>query len=213
MKRSLVSGSFSTKGRSGCFAQENLQAQCDVSVPILVVPLEDICHTLQTDASLHKQVEAQSLLPVTLVASSSRSLGVRVEQQLHELRAQAVSKRHQRIREFLHADVPAPVCIKSIEQPTPCGEETPEAAELLEVDCAAAVRVEHSNHHLDGVRVEGCVVSIDKRAAELVLGELAGAVLIDLHEERPKTIAVILVSRRRTDGGRTLLLRDWWAVV
>ena len=95
-------------------AQENLQAQCDVSVPILVISLEHICHALQTDASLHEQVEAQSLFPVSFIASPSRGLGVRVEQQLHELRAQAVSKRHQRVRKLLQTDVTAPVCVEAI---------------------------------------------------------------------------------------------------
>ena len=159
--------------RSLCCANGNLQAQCDVSVPIVIVALKDVRHALQTDASLYEQVEAQSLFSVSFIASSSRCLGVGVEKQLHKLRAQAVPKRHQRIRELLQADVPAPVRVEAIKQPAPCCKETPEAAELLKVDGTAAVCVEHANHHLDSVGVESCIVSVDQCAAELILGELA----------------------------------------
>ena len=45
----------------------NLQAQCDVSVPILVVLLENVRHPLETDARLHEQIEAHGILATTVV--------------------------------------------------------------------------------------------------------------------------------------------------
>lgn len=146
----------------------NLQAQCDVSIPVLVITLEDIRHPLQANASLHEQVETQALFSGTLVATSTSSLRIRVEQQLHELGAQAVSKRYQRIRKLLQADVAAPVRVKAVEKSTPCRKESPQAAELVKVDSTAAVCVEHADHHLHSMRVEGCVVAIDEGATELM---------------------------------------------
>lgn len=63
------------------------------------------------------------------------------------------------------------------------------------------------------MRVESGIVAIDECAAEFVFGELAGAVFVYLHEERPETIAIVLVAGSRADGGRTLLLGNWWAVM
>lgn len=99
----------------------NSQAQSDVPVPIVVVPLENIRHALQTDAGLHEQVETESLFPSSsIIASASSVLRVRVEQQLYELRTQPVSKRHERVRELLQGDVPASVRVEAIEEPSPC---------------------------------------------------------------------------------------------
>jgi hypothetical protein len=150
--------------------KKNLQAQSDIPIPILVIAFKHIRHALQTNASLHEQVETQSLL---LASSSSRGFGVSVEKQLDKSRTQAVSKRHQRICELLVTDTAAPVCVETIEQTTPCCEEAPQAAELFEVDGASAVGVEHADHHFDGVWVESCVVAVDESAAELILGKLA----------------------------------------
>ena len=51
----------------GTATRYNLQAQCDVSVPILVVLLENIRHPLETDARLHEQIEAHGILATTVV--------------------------------------------------------------------------------------------------------------------------------------------------
>ena len=110
-------------------------------------------------------------------------------------------------------NAPAPVFVKAVEKSAPGCQETPEAAEFFEIDGPRAVGVEHADHHLDGVRVEGCVVAVDERAAEFGLGKLAAAVFVDLHEEGPEAVAVVLVAGRRADGGRALLLGDWRAVV
>ena len=110
-------------------------------------------------------------------------------------------------------NAPAPVFVKTVEKSAPGCQETPEAAEFFEIDGPRAVGVEHADHHLDGVRVEGCVVAVDERAAEFGLGKLAAAVFVDLHEEGPEAVAVVLVAGRWADGGRALLLGDWRAVV
>jgi hypothetical protein len=191
----------------------NLQAQCDVPIPIIVVSLEDIRHALQTNARLHKQVETESILPRPLIAARPRILRVRIEQQLHKRGTQAVSKRHQRIRELEVRNTPAPVLVKAVEEAAPGCQEPPKAAEFFKVYGATAVCIEHADHHLDGVRVEGCVVAVDKGAAEFGFGELAAAVFVDLHEEGPEAVAVVLVAGRRAYGGRALLLGDWCAAV
>lgn len=93
----------------------DLQAQCDVSIPVVIISLEDIRHALQTNASLHEKIETQSVLPGSKVATSACVFRVCVEQQLDKLRAQAVSKRHQRFRELVMRDASTPVFIKAIE--------------------------------------------------------------------------------------------------
>jgi hypothetical protein len=151
----------------------NLQAQCDVSIPVIIISLKDIRHALQTNASLHEKVETETILPGTLIATCSCVFRVRVEQQLDKLRAQTVSKRHQRIRELEMGDAPTPVLVKPVEQPTPCRKEAPKAAELFKIDSTAAVCIKHTDHHLDGVRVECGVVAVDEGAAEFIFGKLA----------------------------------------
>ena len=78
----------------------NLQAQRNIPIPIIIIPLKYIRHPLQANARLHKQIKAQPILPRPLIAARPRILRISIEQQLHKLRAQAVSKRHQRIREL-----------------------------------------------------------------------------------------------------------------
>jgi hypothetical protein len=162
--------SMSARCEYSLHSGKNLQAQSNISVPVLIIPLENVGHSFQTNASLHEQVETQSFL---LTSSSPRGLGVSVEKQLDESRAQTVSKCHQRIREFLVADTAAPICVEAIEETAPRGEETPETAEFFEVDGAGTVGVEHADHHFDGVWVESCVVAVDESAAELILRKLA----------------------------------------
>jgi hypothetical protein len=184
--------------------RSNLQAQSDIPIPIVIIPLEHIRHPLQANASLHKQIKTQPVLPGTLIAPRPRILRISIEQQLNKLRAQPVSKRHQRIRELEMRNTPAPVLVKAIEQPPPSRQESPKPAELVEIDSPAAVCIEHADHHFDGVRVESRVIAIDKGAAEFGFGELAAAVFVDLHEELPEAVAVVLVAGRRADGRRAL---------
>ena len=53
----------------GTAIRYNLQAQCDISVPILVVLLEHVRHPLETDARLHEQVKAHGILASTVVGT------------------------------------------------------------------------------------------------------------------------------------------------
>lgn len=146
----------------------HLQAQRDIPVPIRVVLFKHIRHPLQGNASLHEQIKRQHPLPLAVVASSARmSPRIRAKQQLHKLRAQAISKRHQRILKLAQTNAATLVDVKAVKQPPPRGEEAPEAAKLVEVDGAGAVGVEHADHHLDRVRVEGGVVAVDEGTAQL----------------------------------------------
>ena len=147
------------------FRQEVLKAQRDISIAIIVVLLEHIRHALQADASLHKQVEAHDAVA---------ALVVRAEQKLDEARAEPVAERHQRVVELVKADVARLVHVEAVEQRPPRGQKGPEPAELLEPDRAAAVAVEHADHHPDGVRVEGGPVAVDECRGEFSFGELAG---------------------------------------
>ena len=59
----------------------------------------------------------------------------------------------------------AAVRVEAVEEAPPCGEKSPQAAEFVEIDRAAAVGVEHADHHLHRVCVEGGVVAVDEGAA------------------------------------------------
>ena len=91
---------------------------------------------------------------------------IRAKQQLHKLRTQPVPESHKRVFKLSETDIPAAVNVEAVEEAAPRGEEAPEAAKLVEVDCAAAVRVEHADHHFDRVVVEGGVVAVDEGAAQ-----------------------------------------------
>lgn len=58
----------------------DLQAQGNVSVSIVIISLEDVCHALQAYTSLDEKIEAQALLSASIVASPSDILGIGVEQ-------------------------------------------------------------------------------------------------------------------------------------
>lgn len=104
-----------------------LQGQCNISISIIVIFLEDIRHTLQANAALHEEVETdRSIAP--LIKS--------LEQGLHEWRTESVSECDQRIRVLVQADITTSVGIESVEQGSPSSEEAPETAEFLETDCA-----------------------------------------------------------------------------
>jgi len=136
------------------------------------------------------------------------------KQQLHKRRTQPVPERHERVLELPETDIPAAVHVETVEEAAPRGEEAPEAAELVEVDGAAAVRVEHADHHFDRVVVEGGVVAVDEGAAQFFFRELAGAVFVDLQEEGPEGVAVVAVSGCWGSAcGWALVVGDWRAVV
>lgn len=74
--------------------------------------------------------------------------------------------------------------------------------ELIKVDGAVLVDVEHADHHLDGVRVEGGEIAVDERAAELLLRQRARAVRVDCLEEREERGVGAAVGARGRWGGR-----------
>ena len=137
-------------------SQKLLKAQRNVPIPIIVIPLEHIRHPLQTNTALNKQIEAH--IPAS-------TLLIRPIQYPHKHRAQAVPKRHQSIAVLVKADVAGAILVKAIEEIAPRRQKGPQAAELVEVDGARFVDVEHADHHLHRVRIEGCPISIDERGA------------------------------------------------
>lgn len=106
------------------------------------------------------------------------------------------------------------VDIEAVKEVPPGCEKGPQAAELIKVDGATAIGVEHADHHLDGVGVKGGVVSVDEGAAKRGLAQLAAAVGIDGHEQRPQGVAVVAIpGGGRGHGRRTLSGGDGRAIV
>lgn len=112
------------------FTQEILKAQCNISIPVVIIPLKHIRHALQRDTRLNKQIKAHD----TLVA-----LVVRAEQQLNKLRAEAVAEGDEGVGELGQGDAAAAVNVEAVEESAPRGEKRPEAAELIEANGAATV--------------------------------------------------------------------------
>ena len=164
-----------------CFRGLDLQAQSYVAVPVGVEPLENVRHALETDAGLDKEIEAEPLF----TASAAHILCISVEEQLYKLRAEPVAESDQGITELGKVDVATAVQIEAVEEPSPGGQEAPQAAELVKVDGAGSVGIKHANHHTHSMRIKGSVVAIHKSATQGVLTELAGAVGIDRPEEWP----------------------------
>lgn len=177
----------------------------------MVVLLEHVRHPLQTDASLHKEVETESLLPARAIAPPARRPGIRAKKQLHKLRTQPVAKGDQSITKLGQIDRGTAILVEAIEEVAPRGQEAPQTAELVKVDRVTAVSVEEPDHHAHGVRVKRRVVAIDESAAQGGFAELAGAVFVYGQEERPQCVAAVGLGRG--DGGRALGGCDGWAVV
>lgn len=142
-------------------AQEILKAQRNVPIAIIVILLEDVRHALQGDAALDEEIEAHDALLALVVGA---------EEQLDELGAEAVAEGDEGVAELGEGDVAAAVDVEAVEEGTPGGEERPEAAELVKADGAVAVRVEHADHHADGLGVEGGPVAVYEGGGELGLG-------------------------------------------
>lgn len=183
-------------------AQEVLKTQRNISIPIIVIPLKHVRHALQRDARLDEEVKAHDALAALVVGA---------EEQLDELRAEAVAEGDEGVGELGQGDVAAAVDVEAVKEGAPRGEEGPEAAELLEANGAAAVRVEHADHHADGLDVEGGPVAVDEGRGELLFGEVAGAILVYGPEQgqQCRVGAGRVVGRRRgrPRGGSRVVLR------
>lgn len=168
--RSLPPGNYNQQQNSlellQDLRQEILETQRDIPIPIIVILLEHIRHSLQRNARLHKQVEAKLALA---------ALVVRLEQQLDKAVRQPVAERNQRVGEFVALDVTGAVRVEAVEQRAPRRQERPQPTEFIEADRARAVAVEHADHHAHRVRVEGRPVAVHERRAEFSFRELAGA--------------------------------------
>lgn len=101
-KSSLYTVSFYPAKRRG-FSQ----GQSDEPVPIIIIFLEHISHPLQTDATLHEEIETNSVLSPLIICSEKR---------FNELRTEPVSECYQRICVFVETDVSTSVCVESIEE-------------------------------------------------------------------------------------------------
>ncbi|KFZ08968.1 hypothetical protein V502_09018, partial [Pseudogymnoascus sp. VKM F-4520 (FW-2644)] len=146
--------------------QKLLKAQRHKPIPIIIIPLKRIRHPLQRNTRLHKQIEAQTPLPPLIK---------RPKQKPHKPLTKPIPKRHQRGAELVKTDVARAIGVEAVEEGAPGGEEGPEAAELAELDGAAAGGVEHADHEGDGVGVEGGPVAVYEGGGELGLGEVAAA--------------------------------------
>jgi hypothetical protein len=96
----------------------HLQAQCDVTVTVLVVFLEHVRHALQTDAGLDKQIKAHSVVASTVVGAVEQS---------DKLLGQTVAEGNERFVELGVGYAARVVGIEAVEQAAPCREESPEA--------------------------------------------------------------------------------------
>ncbi|KFY31340.1 hypothetical protein V493_01197 [Pseudogymnoascus sp. VKM F-4281 (FW-2241)] len=146
--------------------QKLLKAQRHKPIPIIIIPLKRIRHPFKRNTRLHKQIKAQTPLPPLIK---------RAKQEPHKAIAKPVPERHERGAELIEADVARAVLVEAVEEGAPRGEEGPEAAELAELDGAAAGGVKHADHEGDGVRVEGGPVAVYEGGGELRLGEVAAA--------------------------------------
>ncbi|KFY77129.1 hypothetical protein V499_03426 [Pseudogymnoascus sp. VKM F-103] len=144
--------------------QKLLKAQRHKPIPIIIIALKRIRHPLKRNTRLNEQIKAQTPLP---------SLIKRPEQEPHKPLTQPIPKRHQRVPELIQADVARAIGVEAVEEGAPGREEGPEAAELAELDCAAAGGVEHADHEGDGVGVEGRPVAVYEGGGELGFGEVA----------------------------------------
>lgn len=129
-----------------------VQGQGNEAVSIIIVLLKYICHPLQADTALHEQIKANGTLPALIKC---------LEQYPHKLRAQPVAKSDERIGVLIEADIAASVGVKPVEQRSPRCQEPPQSTEFLEADRAAAIGVEHADHHPDRLRVERGPVAIN----------------------------------------------------
>lgn len=146
-------------------AQEIFKAESNVAVPVIVVLFKDVRHALERDAGLHKEVKAHDALVALIVGA---------EEKLDKRRGEAVAERDEGVCEFGEGNVAGAIDVEAIKECAPRGEEGPEAAKLVKADAAAAVGVEHANHHAHGLDVKGGPVAVDESGGQLLFGELAG---------------------------------------
>jgi hypothetical protein len=98
------------------YSRSNLQAQRNISVPILVILLKHVRHPLQADARLHEQIETQRVAPAPVV---------RLVQQRDEALREPVPKRDERFVELGVGYRAAVVGVEAVEETAPRGEEAP----------------------------------------------------------------------------------------
>lgn len=156
--------------------QKLFKTHGNIPIAIIIIPLEDIRHPLQTDTSLNKQIKAHAVTHRALRRRTylARLAFERLEEHGHKRRAQPIPKGDQRFLKLLQTDPSAAVLVEPVEQLPPRGEVAPQRTELVEIDGPVAVPVEHADHHLDRARVERGVVAVHEGGAQLHLGQRAG---------------------------------------
>lgn len=95
------------------------QAQCYISVTVVIELLEDVRHSLQRDARLNEKIEAHRVLASSIVGA---------EKDANELRAKTVAKSYERVAELVIGNVAAAIGIKAVEKCSPGSEKAPKAA-------------------------------------------------------------------------------------
>jgi hypothetical protein len=98
---------------------EDLQAQRNIPIAILIILLKHIRHPLQTNTRLHKQIKTQRIAPIAVV---------RAIQERDELLGEAVPEGEEGFVEFGKGDAAALVGVEAVEEVAPGGEEAPQAA-------------------------------------------------------------------------------------
>jgi hypothetical protein len=135
------------------FHEELFEAECHIAISVVIVFLEYIRHTFETDAGLHKQVKTHSL---TL---NRTSVIKRVVEDPNKGLRKPVAKRSHRLGEFNQRDATTSVLIKFFEQCPPGGEKLPEVFKLFKGNCRTLGLVrrrrrEHAHERSYGSRVE-----------------------------------------------------------
>lgn len=92
------------------FTEKVFEAECDVSITIIVILLEDVGHPLQRNARLDEKIETHD-------AFASFVIGP--EEQLNELRAKAVAESDKSVGKLREGDVATAIDVEAVEQSTP----------------------------------------------------------------------------------------------
>lgn len=93
---------------------------------------------------------------------------VRLEEELHELRRQAVAEGHQRVGKLREGDVAGAVDVEAVERVRQEARKD-QRPQNSSNPIVRAVCVEHTDHHTDGLGVEGGPVAINQGGGELFL--------------------------------------------
>src|SRR5262249_2473246 len=64
---------------------------------------------------------------------------------------------------------------------------------LFKVNRATLIRIKHSNHHANGIRIKLGPVTIDQSILQFSLAEMTTIIAIDSSEQRPQSLTIVTV--------------------